>query len=75
MSEIKSVPMVPALHKAYLIHRYWKLKQSMVGTECNYDETYQHIRADVSKEALVQAPNKNLCIKIHQAQNTLCTIR
>jgi len=68
-------PWSPALHNAYLIHWYWKLKQSMVGTERSYDEMYQRIQAVIGDEALIQGPNKNLNIKIHQAQNTLHMIR
>jgi len=73
--KLNQYPWSPALHKAYLIHRYWKLKQSAVGTERNYDETYQRIRAVVGDEALVQGPNENLNIKIRQARNTLRMIR
>jgi len=72
--KLNQYPWSPTLHKAYLIHQYWKLKQSTVGTEHNYDKTYQCIWAVVSEEALVQAPHKNLCIKICQAWNTLRTI-
>jgi len=67
-------PWSPLLHKAYLVHHYWKLKQSVVATKRNYDKTYQCIQAIVSNEALVQAPSETISVKIWQARNNLHAI-
>jgi len=73
--KLNKYPWSPALHKAYLIHRYWKLKKSAKVTERDYEETYQRIRTIVGEEALLQAPTETINVKIRQARNKLRAIR
>jgi len=73
--KLNEYPWSPELQKAYLIHRYWKLKKSAAGTERNYDETYQWIQTIVGSEALVQENGETVSTKIRQARNKLQEIR
>jgi len=50
--KLNNYPWSLALHKAYLIHQYRKLKKSALVTEHNYDKAYQCIRTVVGDEAL-----------------------
>jgi len=73
--KLNTYPWSLALHKAYLIHQCWKLKQSALFTKRDYDKMYQRIRTVVGDKVLLQAPMETIHVKIRQARNNLQAIQ